>query len=192
MKKTKELAKDSIFCAIVSTFIILFNILSVFDYMYISTIILIFLGCYFQNKKITRPIVSSLVILAVSFLAVSNPFYVLLIILPSLTMGVVCSLLFKNRIKFGLFFLIGSTLCYGLNILMEFGFVNVILGVRMIDYLLADDIFNISQTLSTLGGVLVVVYLLGIFVISLLQVAITYNINKIYKKRIIPLIGEKI
>lgn len=190
MKKTKELAKDSIFCAIVSMLIILFNFISMWDYMYISMIITIFMGCYFQNKNITRVVMSGIVILAVSLLVI-NPLFVLVIIFPSITMGVVGSILLKHKVKFWFYFVIFSLLCFTLNVVMELLFIKYIIGMDLVQYILSDDIFGISEQLGQFASLVVVSYMIVIAIISLLEVLILYNVNKIYIKRIMPLIGEK-
>ena len=154
-------------------------------------IIMVFIGCYFQNKTITRAVISSIIILAVSLLVV-NPLYTLIIILPSLAIGIVGSILLKYKIKFLYFFIILLAVCFGLNVLMELGFVEFIIGMDLTQYILADDLFNTSEMLASLGSVLVFIYMVVIFIISLLQVFILYFINKIYIKKIMPLIGEKI
>lgn len=190
MKKTKELAKDSLFCAIVCTFILIFNLLSTIDYMYISMIITVFIGCYFQNKKLSRPFFSSLVICGISLLMV-NPLYVLLIIIPSLMIGFISTIFLKYKIKFIFFFLILTAVCFGLNVVMELSFVKYIIGMDLTQYILADDIFGINDILSNFSGIVVTSYMIVIFIISVFEILILYNLNKIYKKRIMPLIGEK-
>lgn len=190
MKKTKELAKDSIFCAVVSTLIILFNFISMFDYMYISIIITIFVSCYFQNKTLTRMLMSSAVVFAVCMLLI-NPTFVLAIILPSIILGVICSLFFKKNVKFLFFFLILSAVCFLLNVTMELLFVKVIMGMDLTQYILADDIFNLNAYLSQFGSLLITVYMIVILVISVLEILILFNVNRIYKSKIAPMIGER-
>lgn len=191
MKKTKELTKDAIFCAIVCTLIFLFNFITAVDYMYISMIITIFLGCYFQNKSLTRKIASAAVILGITLLII-DPFHAIIIILPSLIMGVLVSIFLKLNLKFSIFFLIITSICFILNVIMELAFVKYIIQMDLIEYIAVDEMFGTTDYMLSLGDILVWIYMFVILLISCLQALLTFNVNKLYKKRIMPLIGEKI
>ena len=159
--------------------------------MYVSIIITIFLACYFQNKELKRAMASSLIILVVSFLVI-NPLFVAVIILPSLLLGIIATTFLKHKVRYSIYFPIVSTVCFGLNVVMELCFVRLIIGMKLFDYILVDDLFNSSAVLSTLGGWLIFIYMIVILIISLMETMIIYYTNKLYIRRIIPLLGEKL
>ena len=75
---------------------------------------------------------------------------------------------------------------------MELAFVKYIIGMNLVNYILADDVFGMNAILADFGSLLVTVYMIAILIISLFETVILYNINHIYKRKIIPLLGEKI
>jgi hypothetical protein len=191
MRKVKELVKDSIFCAIICAFIMLFNFLTPADYVYISLLIVVFLGCYFQNKMIVRSILSSVVIFAISFL-ILNPLYVPVFILPSLIIGIISTLFLKSKMKFLYFVLILTVITFGINMVMEVLFADVIMNMGLLDYILLDDTFGMQDIILQFKEIFVIFYIVAVGLISFMEVVILHMVNKIYKKRIIPILGEKI
>lgn len=190
MRKVKELVKDSIFCALICAFIMLFNFLTPADYLYISLIIIVFLGCYFQNKTIVRSIISSLVIFSISFL-ILNPLYVPVFILPSLIVGIISTLFLKSNMKFIYFLLILTAITFAVNMVIEVMFADVIMNMGLVDYILLDDTFGMQDIILQFKEVFIIVYIVAVGLISFMEVLILHMVNKIYKKRIMPILGEK-
>ena len=191
MKKVKELVKDSIFCAIVCAFIMLFNFLTPADYLYISLIIIVFIGCYFQNKIVPRSIISAVVIFTISFL-ILNPLYVLVFILPSLLIGIISTLFLKSNMKFIYFLLILSLITFAVNMVIEVMFADLIMNMGLFDYILLDDTFGMQDTILEFAEIFIFAYFIAVALISFMEVMILYMVNKIYKRRIMPILGEKI
>ena len=191
MKKVKDLVKDSIFCAIVSTIIFLFNFLSLADYLYISLAITVFLGCYFQNKSVSRVIISASIIYAISNLIIL-PLYAVIFILPSVILGVIAAILLMKKVKSSTFLILLSSICFTVNMVIEVLFAKVIMNMDFLDYVLLDDTFGMQEVILQFSQVFVIVYFFLVLLISVLEVLLIYNVNKIYKKRIIPLIKEEI
>ena len=191
MKTVKELVKDSVFCALICAFIMLFNFLTPADYLYISLIIIVFVGCYFQNKNITRPIISSSVILLLSFLILNSPLYVSIFILPSLVVGIISSALIKTKIKPIWLILILSVGLFAVNMVMEVLFANYIMGVDFFTYVLMDEGLGIGDLLLQFSEVVIVLYFILVATVSFMEILILVAVNKIYKRKIMPILREK-
>ena len=191
MRKVKELVKDSIFCAIICAFIMLFNFLTPADYLYISLIIIVFLGCYFQNKTIVRSIISSLIIFSISFL-ILNPLYVPVFILPSLIIGIISTLFLKSNMKFIYFLLILTAITFAVNMVIEVMFADLIMNMGLVDYILLDDTFGMQDIILQFKEIFIIVYIVAVGLISFMEVLILHMVNKIYKRRIMPILGEKL
>lgn len=190
MNKIKEMVKDSIFCAIVSGFIMLFNFLTPADYLYISLIIIVFIGCYFQNKLVARSVIASTIIFLISFL-ILNPLYVLIFILPSLIIGIISTLLLKKNIKPFYFILLLSIITFVVNMVIEVLFAQYIMNLNFFEYILLDDTFGMQELINQFSEIFIVVYFILVATISFMEILILNAVNKIYKKRIMPILGEK-
>lgn len=190
MKKTIDLVKDSILCTIIVVLLILLNLLTLVSTPISSILIVVFLGCFYQNKKIVRPICSGVVILLVCFLFF-NVFDVLVFILPSLILAVIASYFLKKEWITLPLLLILATLFFIVNFIMEVGYANIIMNMNFFEYILYDDMFGMSETLAKFSELIVSIYIIMIASISFMEAFILKNMNKIYKKRIMPIIGEK-
>lgn len=191
MKNVKDLVKDSIFCAILCTIIILFNFISLADYLYISLLIMIFLGLYFQNKDISRSIISSTIIFLISNLII-NPLYVVIFVVPSLLLGVIAAILLKKKVIFKLAFPILSITCFIVNMIIELAFTKFIMNVDFIDYILIDDTFGMQELILQFSQLFIACYFIIVLLISIMEALLVYSVNKIYKNKIAPLIKEEI
>ena len=191
MKKVKDLVKDSIFCAILCTVIMLFNFISLADYLYISLIILIFLGCYFQNKEIKRVVISTAIIFLVSNLII-NPLYVLIFVLPSLLLGIIATIFLQRKITFKIAFLALSAVCFTINMIIELAFAKFIMNMNFFDYILLDDTFGMQELILEFSKLFIACYIVMVAIISVMEILLLYSVNKIYKRRIAPLIKEEI
>lgn len=191
MKNVKDLVKDSIFCAILCTIIILFNFISLADYLYISLLIMIFLGLYFQNKDISRSIISSTIIFLISNLII-NPLYVVIFVVPSLLLGVIAAILLKKKVIFKLAFPILSITCFIVNMIIELAFTKFIMNVDFIDYILIDDTFGMQELILQFSQLFIACYFITVLLISIMEALLVYSVNKIYKNKIAPLIKEEI
>lgn len=190
MKKTLDLVKDSILCTIVVVLLILLNLIALVSTPISSIVIVVFLGCYYQNKNIVRPICSGVVILLVSFLFF-NLLDVLVFILPSLILGVIASVFLKKVLNKAVFTSVLSILFFVVNMIMEVGFAKIVMNMDFVQYVLYDDMFGMTELLSKFSEFVVSLYIILVAVISVMEVFILVNVNKIYQKRIMPIIGEK-
>ena len=189
MKKTYDMVKDSLFCAIVCSLIILSNVFAVLSNILFSFLLVVFIACYFQNKKAVRPLISSAVILAISFILI-NPFDVILFVLPGLILGCISSLFLEKYYKHKVFYLVLSLVFFVVNFLIELGYAKMIMNVDFIQYILMDEIFFLPKTMQNFTTVMVIVYFVLIVLISYMESLILKNSNILYKRRIKKIIKE--
>lgn len=190
MKKTFDLVKDSIFCAIVSVFIILLNLLTGLTDGISTLVIIVFIGCYFQNKTSVRAILSSLVILLISFLVV-NPINVLIFILTSLILGNISCLFLKKISDKKIFYIILGIVFFGVNFTIELLYAKFIMNMDFFTYIIADDLITLPDYVNNLSSLIITIYTILIAIISFMEVVILRNCNILYKRRIMKIIGEK-
>ena len=191
MSKTLDLVKDSIFCAIICTFIILINYLTGLTDGISTLFIIVFIGCYFQNKSYTRVLISSLVILMVSFLVVPNPLIVIIFILTSLILGNVSSLFLKKVNDKKVFYLFLGIVFFIINFVIELLYANLIMNMDFFTYIITDDLVEFPAYINDFSTLIVVLYTVLIAIVSFLETIILRNCNILYKKRIMKIIGEK-
>lgn len=190
MRKTFDLVKDSIFCAIVSVFIILINFLTGLTDGISNLFIIVFIGCYFQNKTYVRALISSFVILLVSLLVI-NPFYVLVFILTSLVLGNISCLFLKKVMEKKTFYLVLGIIFFIVNFIIELLHAKVIMNIDFFSYIITDDFIKVPEMVNDFSTLIIVIYTILIAVISFMEVIILRNSNILYKKRIMKIIGEK-
>ena len=191
VRKTLDLVKDSILCAIICAAIMILNAVAMLNSVITSMGVILFMGCYFQNKKIFRPILTAIIIVLVSFLTI-NPLYVLIFILPSVVLGVVSSE-FLKRVKNQKSFLIVLTIIFFvINFIMELAFSKYIMNMDFITYVMSDPIVEIPEHIAAQTELFLIVYTIVIAAISFMEVLILQKGNVIYKKRIMKLIKEEL
>ena len=190
MKKTYDLVKDSIFCAIVSVFIILINLLTGLTDGISTLFIIVFVACYFHNKTYSRMIISSFIILLVSFLVV-NPLYVLIFLLTSLILGNVACLFLKKFSDKKLFYLFLGIIFFVINFVIELMYAKFIMNMDFFTYIITDDVITLPDYINQFSTLIIIVYTILIAIISVMEVFILKNCNILYKKRIMKIIGEK-
>lgn len=189
MKKTIDLVKDSILCTIVVVLLILLNLLALVSTPISSIVIVVFIGCYFQNKNLVRSICSSVVIFLVCLLFF-NLIDVLVFILPSLVLGIIATLFLKKEMINKVFILVLTILFFIVNMIMELGFAQIVMNMNFIEYVLYDDMFGMSELLKEFSELVVSLYIILVAAISFMEVIILKRVNVIYKKRIMPIIKE--
>ena len=189
MKKTYDIVKVSIFCALVCTLIIISNLFAILSNMLFSFFLVVFIACYFQNKVAIRTIMSSVVILIISFLLV-NPIDVLLFIIPGLILGVIASLFLEKYSRFKWFYLVLSVIFFGVNFVVEIGYAKLIMNMDFIQYVIYDEGFNFPIDLQKFTVFIVVGYLVLMALISFMEAIILRNSNIIYQRRIKKIIKE--
>ena len=183
MKKTYDIVKDSLFCAIVCTLIIISNMFAMLNNILFSFFLVVFIACYFQNKKAIRPVMSSAVILAISFFLV-NPLDVLIFILPGLILGIIASLFLERFYIYKSFYLVLSVIFFIVNFIMELGYAKLIMNIDFIEYILLDEVFFLPESIANFTIIMVLIYFILVALISFMEAFILKNSNIIYKKRI--------
>lgn len=190
MKKTLNLVKDSLFCAIVSVIIIISNSFAILSNILFSFFLVVFFACYFQNKKLIRSVMSSIIVIAISLLII-NPLDVFIFILPGLILGVLASLYLEKFAKFKLFYIILSVVFFLVNILIEFLYAKLFMNMDFIQYIMDDEIFHLTNNTKQFTIVFVAVYFILVALISFMETLILKNSNILYKKRIVKILGEE-
>lgn len=189
MKKIYDMVRDSLFCAIVCSLIILSNVFALLSNILFSFLLVVFIACYFQNKKTVRPLISSAVILALSFILI-NPFDVILFVLPGLILGCISSLFLEKYYKHKSFYLVLSLIFFAVNFFIEFGYAKLIMNVDFLQYILMDEISFLPEAIENFTVIMVIVYFVLIALISFMESIILKNSNIIYKRRIKKIIKE--
>lgn len=189
MKKTYNIVKDSLFCAIVCTLIILSNLFAILSNILFSFFLVVFIACYFQNKSPVRSLMSSVVILSISFILI-NPLDVLVFIIPGLVLGVIASLFLEKFYCFKLFYLALSIIFFIANFVIELGYAKLIMNMDFIQYILLDDLSILPENVQNLTVFIVGLYFILMALISFMEAIILKNSNIIYKRRIKKIIKE--
>lgn len=191
MKKTFDLVKDSIFCAIVCTFILIINLLTQFTDGLSPLFIIVFIGCYFHNKTVLRMIMSSIVILLVSFLIVTNPYIVLIFIFTSILLGNISCLFLKYIPNKKIFYLLLGIIFFIINFVIELLYADIIMNLDFFSYIITDDLIKLPEEVHNFSELIITIYTILIAVISFMEVIILRSCSILYKKRIMKIIGEK-
>ena len=190
MKNTLGLVKDSLLCTIICVSLIIFNATAMLTSVITTMVIIVLMGCYFQNKPIIRPILSGIVIVLVSFLFM-NPINVLIFVLPAAILGILSSVFLRNVKNIKIFYLVFTITFFIINVVSELAIAKYIMNMDFITYIMSDNIIEVPENLASKTTLFLICYLGILAVISILQVVILHKSNKIYKKRVMKLIGEK-
>ena len=190
LKKTFDLVKDSIFCAIVSIFIIAINFLTGLADGISTFVIVVFIGCYFQNKYFSRAIISSIIILLISLLTI-NPLNVFIFIFSSLLLANISSLFLKKITDKRIFYFVLGIIYFVVNFVVELAFAKFVMNMDFFTYIITDDFIKLPESINNFSTLIIVVYTLLIGLISFIEVLLLKNCNILYKRRIMKLIGEK-
>lgn len=190
MKKTLSLVKDSLLCTIICVLLIIFNAVALISTTLSTLLIIVFMGCYFQNKTIIRPILSGIVIFLISFLFI-NPINIFIFILPGVVLGVFAGLFLKNVKNVKIFYFISTIIFFIVNLATELAFAKYIMNMDFITYIMSDLPVGFPEAIAKNTRLFLVSFILAMVVMSFLQVVILNKSNQIYKKRIMKLIGEK-
>lgn len=190
MKNTLSLVKDSLLCTIICVLLIILNSIALTATTITTLLIIVFMGCYFQNKTIIRPILSAIVIFSLSFLFISL-INVLIFILPGVILGVFASVFLRKIKNIKVFYLVLSIIFFAINLITELAFAKYIMNMNFITYIMSDLPANFPIEITKNTTLILIAFIMAIGVISFLQVVILDKSNQIYIKRIIKLIGEK-
>ena len=190
MKNTLNLVKDSILCTIICVALLILNSVSMLSSAITIMGIVLFMGCFFQNKPIVRPILSGVIIVAVCFLFV-DPLNILIFILPGVILGILSSVFLKKLENNKLFYIILSPVFFVVNLVSELLFAKHIMNMDFLTYITTDKMVEVPDTLAENTTLFLIAYLFVLAFISVLEVIVLQKGNKIYKKRIMKIIGEE-
>ena len=188
MKKNIDLAKDSLLCALICTILIIMNSILMLSSAITMMIVIALIACFFQNKPIIRPIISSAVVVLVSFIFI-DPLYVLNFILPAVVLGIVSSEILKRVKDAKLFYTILTVIYFLVNVIKDLIFAKFILNVDFMVYVMDNSIIDIPENLRQHTSLFLIIFFFVQAFISVLEVVVLQKSNKVYQKRIMPLIG---
>lgn len=189
MKKTKDLVKDALLCSLICVLLIIFNSFFVISGVIPALIIIILIGCFYQNKSINRCIIASLVTVLLCFMFL-NPLNVLIYVFPSAILGIIASLLLKKIENIKIIFIVLFVLFLTINLIKDLAVAKFLLKIDYIEFITSDKLVDFKDKLTNKLSILVLAYILAQIIISILEVIILFKSNNIYKKRIAKFIGE--
>lgn len=154
-KRIKDITYDAIFLAILVVLVILFRyVLSILDTM-IPLFISVLIGIRYHKENITRQIILSISLLAISFIFL-DVISILLFILSGILLGIFAHYTLRIILNFP-YFLFSTIIYFIVDCLIEFGYARLLLGLDFINYLESDmNLFeSITSSLTSTGLIII-------------------------------------